>query len=240
MKHWSLWLAQFGRGKVGLAFQTAFYLLATAGLVFALMTLVACDCNGNGIDDCDTSGEAMYDAMMKSANDKLQSQEKPPATPKIQSTNLGRTGALTGTRVSHGLLLDSFDFTTPITYTWYPPAGASNFNFSRGPEFGGPPFVFRNVPANNAAISVMFDLPETGAYGGDRLPELLTAQQGTGPETTAYFLNVLGQAEAMPEVTPAASTVAGAKVDMWEVRRWMTREGITVTTESCQQAVDLL
>ena len=240
MKHWSLWLAQFGRGKVGLAFQTAFYLLATAGLVFALMTLVACDCNGNGIDDCDTSGEAMYDAMMKSANDKLQSQEKPPATPKIQSTNLGRTGALTGTRVSHGLLLDSFDFTTPITYTWYPPAGASNFDFSRKPEPGGPPFVFRNVPANNAAISVMFDLPETGAYGGDRLPELLTAQQGTGPATTAYFLNVLGQAEAMPEVTPAASTVAGAKVDMWEVRRWMTREGITVTTESCQQAVDLL
>lgn len=240
MKHWSLWLAQFGRGKVGLAFQTAFYLLATAGLVFALMTLVACDCNGNGIDDCDTSGEAMYDAMMKSANDKLQSQEKPPATPKIQSTNLGRTGALTGTRVSHGLLLDSFDFTTPITYTWYPPAGASNFNFSRKPELGGPPFVFRNVPANNAAIAVTFDLPETGAYGGDRLPELLTAQQGTGPETTAYFLNVLGQAEAMPEVTPAASTVAGVPVNMWNVRRWMTREGITVTTESCQQAVDLL
>jgi len=240
MKHWSLWLAQFSRGKAGLAFQTAFYLLATAGLIFALMTLVACDCNDNGIDDCDVAGEARYEAIMKSIHDTLSPQEKPPATPKIQSTSLGRTGVLTGTRVLHGLLLDSFDFTTPITYTWYPPAGASNFDFGREPESGGPPFVFRNVPANNDAIGVTFDLPETGAYGGDRLPELLTAQQGTGPATTAYFLNVLGQAEAMPEVTPAAATVAGATVDMWDVDRWMTREGITVTTASCQQAVDLV
>ena len=122
MKHWSLWLAQFSRGKAGLAFQTAFYLLATAGLIFALMTLVACDCNDNGIDDCDVAGEARYEAIMKSIHDTLSPQEKPPATPKIQSTSLGRTGVLTGTRVLHGLLLDSFDFTTPITYTWYPPA----------------------------------------------------------------------------------------------------------------------
>jgi len=261
MKRWSLGVVSAFRGKAGAAFQTAFYLLLTAGLVFALMTLAACDCNENGVEDCDSAGEAAHAAEMASRMARQYPQPTPEVRPRIQKTGLVQTGALTATRVLHGLMV--FDplpsYTTPLTYTWYPPAGASNFEFfGKQPEPGGPPFVFRNVPANNAAVPVMFDLPETGAYDGERLPELLTAQQGAGPQATAYMLNTVGQTQSLPEVftsvaealaafraaaaLPRAETAgrAQATVDMWAIDQYFTREGITVTTATCQQTVDLL
>jgi len=261
MKRWNLGVASVFRGKAGAAFQTAFYLLLTAGLVFALMTLAACDCNENGVEDCDSAGEAAYNAEMVSRMAREYPQPTPEVRPRIQKTGLVQTGALTATRELHGLMV--FDplpsYTTPLTYTWYPPAGASNFEFfGKQPEPGGPPFVFRNVPANNAAVPVMFDLPVTGAYDGERLPELLTAQQGAGPQATAYMLNTVGQTQSLPEIfnsaaeavaafraaalLPRAETAgrAQANVDMWAIDQYFTREGITVTTATCQQTVDLL
>lgn len=268
MKRWSLGVAAVFQGKAGAAFQTAFYLLLTAGLVFALMTLAACDCNENGVDDCDSVGEAEYNAQMVSRLTREYPQPTPEVRPRIQKTGLVQTGALTATRVLHGLMV--FDplpsYTTPLTYTWYPPAGASNFEFfGQQPEPGGPPFIFRNVPANNAAVPVMFDLPETGAYDGERLPELLIAQQGAGPQATAYMLNTVGQTQSLPEVfnsvaeavaafqaaaapqaaaplqqTETAGRAQQATVDMWAIDQYFTREDITITTATCQQAVDLL
>ncbi len=139
--------------------------------------------------------------------------------------------------------MDMPDTSTPITYTWHPPAGASNFAFpSRQPEPGGPPFIFRNVPAADPAVPVSFAMPTAGVYGGNQLPELLVAQQGAKPPLTAYFLNTVGQTQAMPEVKSAAAstTALESTIMVWDIQRWYTRDGITVTTATCQQAVDLL
>ncbi len=240
MKNWFTGLAHLRQGALWPAVQTAFYLLLTTGLVFAMMTLAACDCNDNGIDDCNVEEEAKYEARLQSLYSKIRGKSEPQAKPKIQSsqaiqmTNSGD--------VLHILNMDTPDTTTPITYTWYPPAGATNFTFpSRQPEAGGPPFIFRNVPATDPAVPVGYTPPTSGAYGGNRLPELLTAQQGADPPTTAYFLNTVGQANAMQEVKSAVSASAPqATVEMWDIERWHTREGITVTSATCQQAVDLL
>ncbi|MDX9952980.1 MAG: hypothetical protein RBT75_02745 [Anaerolineae bacterium] len=256
MKRWSLGLASVFRGKAGAAFQTAFYLLATAGLVFALMTLAACDCDNDGYDDCDYDRPQNDWVWRTSTLNQETPQPTPEVRPRIQKTGSVRTESLTLTRELHGLMV--FDplpsYSIPLTYTWYPPAGASNFDFlSQDPEPGGPPFVFRNVPAYNSAIAVMFDMPATGVYGGDQLPELLTAQQGAGPQATALMRNTLGQTQSLTEVPlsgaeaaaalPLPAATAGrtqATVDMWTVDQWFAREGVTVTTETCQQAVDLL
>ncbi len=241
MGNWQLWLARVQRRELDAALQTAFYLLATAGLVFMMMTVAACDCNGNGIDDCDYQAEANYQARLVSMNNQLKQKAEPEVKAQIQGTH--DVASVSSVRHYRTLGADVVQgVTAPITYTWYPPTGASNFSFSgRQPDPGGPPFVFRSVPVGDI-IPTAFDMPMTGVYGGSELPELLTASSSASPPTTAYFRNTVGQSAAAPE-TPTVAAQSAPQVDvvpMWQIQRWHTRDGITVTTATCQQAVDLL
>ena len=109
---------------------------------------------------------------------------------------------------------------------------------------GRPTFVFLDVPPDEE-IPVTFDLPSEGPYKGNQLPETLTARPDAGEATTAYYLTTLtSQAAAKPVAPePAPTELARARpeatVEMWTINRWFTRD-IAVSSEECQQAVDLL
>ncbi len=242
-------------------------LLVTAGAIFALMTFTACDCNDNGIDDCDEAAEKAYEAIMKSLNSQVAKEAAPDATAKIYASHdavsagegAGATDlAAPGGRVWRWLGVDVTSGAPPsqVTYTWRPPEGASDYTFTeRQPEPGWDPaqpvFVFRDVPPNEH-IPVQLTLPAANPYGGDRLAESLIAQPNAGLATTAYYLTTLaagvaaqlddaGAAALWSPPAAAETSPAGpaAPVDMWTVQRWYSRD-ITVSSSECQQAVDLL
>jgi len=234
--------------RVGTFVQATVYLLLTAGLVAVMMAVAACDCNDNGIDDCDYEREKEYQAKLISLN----RQSSPDLAPDFAANIKKASGGMKAgpeQRVSH-LLGGKVTGGTPpaqVDYEWLPPEGATGFLFpARQPEPGGPPFIFVDVPPDEQ-IPVEYDLPGSGVYGGDRLPETLIARPSGDMATTAVYVNTLqGAAVAPPALElerPDGSATWPAQpdgvVDMWLANYWFGR-AITVSTEECQQAVDLL
>jgi hypothetical protein len=236
-------------------------------MVFALMTFTACDCNDNGIDDCDYEAEQAWEARMMSLNSLVKKEVAPDATAKIYAKENAASGgesagtaglAAPGQQVWRILGIDVTGGVPPsrVTYTWTPPDGASDYTFpGRQPEPGWDPahpvFIFRDVPPAEL-IPVQLTLPAASPTGGDRLAESLIARPDVGLATTAYYLTTLaaeaalqtnqaGAAPLGPPLAAAASSPAGpaAPVDTWFVRRWYSRD-IPVSSSECQQAVDLL
>jgi len=248
------------RGPTG-AYRRAFLsLLLSAGAIFALMTFTACDCDENGVDDCDEFANKLRNAQIASMNNRLNQEQPPNVKAKINGTHdvsvtLSSGGAaLTGVRYYSALGVNVNDAGSGmITYTWRPPDGANDFVFTgRQPEPGWDParpvFTFRNVPPSTTPsemIPVNFALPATSPYGGNQVVESLTAQPEVGPATTAYFLPTLTDAAARVEdatVQTAAGTplnAPSANVDMWTLQRWYKRD-IPITSAQCQQAVNFL
>ncbi|MDQ1300559.1 MAG: hypothetical protein QG637_477, partial [Chloroflexota bacterium] len=124
-----------------------FSLFLAAGMLFTLMTFTACDCNNNGVDDCDTAGEQQYAARIASMQQELVQATAPNTTAKIYGThdvsNTLSSGiaALTGVRYYRALGVNVNDAAPgTITYTWRPPDGANDFVFTgRQPEPGWDP-----------------------------------------------------------------------------------------------------
>jgi len=254
------------RGPTGPYRGALLSLLATVSAIFALMTFAACDCNNNGIDDCDYEAERVYAAYLRSLNENLAQAAAPDTTAEIQGTTettatFKSAGSpnLAASSLRHSRVL-GVDVTgaapSAVTYIWRPPEGASDFIFTqRQPEPGWDParpvFTFHNVPPTEQ-IPVSFILPSASPYGGDRVVESLIAQPSAGSATTAYYLTTLSAAAAAqpddadrastpPTISRTETTSAGpaADVNMWAVQRWYSRE-ITVNSQGCQQAVDLL
>jgi|GEM_PF-1320459 len=219
--------------------QTVLYLLLTAGLVFVLMSISACDCDEDGRDDCDGT---IVNPRLVSAN--LQMRSKPAANfvPHIRAAS---SSAAPGARVRHNL---SGSIGTPapnrVDYKWRHPEGASSFSFAdRQPSDYDPKtgtFFFNNVPPGEE-ISVDFNLPMDSP--GDMLSEFLDSAPDNGPEQTALFQTHLegGQAARLPAPgsVPFHPALAPQQVTAWEGQYWLTRE-ITVSAAECQEAVDFL
>lgn len=234
-----------------------FSLFLAAGMLFTLMTFTACDCDNNGVLDCDETRNAQRNAELASMYNKVQQAAAPNTTAKIYGTHDVSNTLSSGSAVSvvryHRFLGVNVSGLAPssVAYTWRPPAGASDFVFTdQQPEPGWDPaqpvFVFRNIPPNEF-VPINFILPATSPYGGNQVVESLTAQPEVGSATTAYFLTTLMAATAKADVRHAAPpttteitlSAPSATVDMWTLQRWYKRE-ITITSAQCQQAVDLL
>jgi hypothetical protein len=243
---------RFVRGPTG-AYRRAFLsLLLSAGAIFALMTFTACDCDNNGVDDCDTAANSAKNAQIASLNNQLNQQAQPAVQAKIYSKTRSLAGAAitaapaAGTRAMRILTRILADSTTAtkITYTYTPPAGASDFTFSPQPEPGwdpaAPVFIFRDVPISRVAV-VELTLPAASPYGGRQAAESLTIQPDVGPATTAYYLTDLTAAvtHSDGDDAPAPAAAPSANVDMWRVQRWYKRD-VPINSDLCQQAVDLL
>jgi hypothetical protein len=248
-------IQRFVRGPTGVYRQAFLSLLLAAGSVFALMSFTACDCDNNGVDDCNEAANSLRNAQIASMNSQLAKDSAPSTTAKIYGTHdvsatLSSTAATASIRYYRFLWVNvDGDEPSSVTYTWRPPTGASDFVFSdQQPEPGWDPahpvLVFRNIPPSKF-VPITFALPSASPYGGDRVAESLVAQPSAGPATTAYLLTPLtDEAEAAPvklnmPSAPEAAADPQAVTFMWEIQRWYGRD-VPITSALCQQAVDLL
>lgn len=139
--------------------------------------------------------------------------------------------------------------------TWTPPPGASGFTFpGPQPQAGGPPFVFLNPPAS---FNVSFAFPDPGAQA-QKYAETLECAADDGSKSYAGLVTAVqpGGASSQPADEPqaagqpqsatspqAAAPGADAKpgADMvFDVKKWRTSDGQTMTTELCQDWFDWL
>jgi hypothetical protein len=243
---------RFVRGPTG-AYRRAFLsLLLSAGAIFALMTFTACDCDDNGVDDCDTAANDAKNAKIASMNQWLKETAAAAAQGRIYNEGGGSPAdadvAAAGQRVMRILALSVTGSisATKVTYTYTPPDGASDYSFpGRQPVPGWDParpvFVFRDVPIGQSFVPIQLTLPTVSSYGGAQVAESLTAQPDVGPATTAYYLTDLTAAvtHSDGDDLPAISAAPSANVDMWRVQRWYKRD-VPLNSDLCQQAVDLL
>lgn len=190
------------------------------------------------------------------ATDPLVSFLFPIAVSKSQFLNPGRPAscsaeitALSGRYAPLGEAVHMFqavEADSPVTWVWTPPPGATSFNFPAAqPEPGGPPFIFRDVPASLAkdGIQISFtapDLPlgvqtqhftevlETRCSDGSVSAAAFTMQVTTGP----YAASTTEPVTALP----AAQT---ADVPLWTLQQ-EANPAITLTTALCEDWLNFL
>ena len=141
-----------------------------------------------------------------------------------------------------------------VTYTWTPPEGASGFvwYFGQQPENpeGPPPFVWKDVNPSET-IDLEYTMPEVPPETGmtSATETLVTSYEGGNPGreqlTTGLFRSDSSQvtedgamlAHSVSRSVPDATT---EDIEVWRAQRWYDPKGAALTTESCQNWIDLL
>jgi hypothetical protein len=172
---------------------------------------------------------------------------------KIQSD---QTSVEAGERVQRTFTTQSLSAEAPgqVTYTWTPPAGATNFGWTDGQApsnpNGPPPFVWPNVPA---IVKIVVDCTMPQAPAGQestKVTETLTTEyEGGNPSheelTTTIWSH--GGDEQVADAARGAQIPArlGAEtttqnIQVWATDHWYDPRGTPLTSETCQTALDFL
>ncbi len=196
-------------------------LLLAAMAMFGVMSILGCGCCGCG-GSTQTSTSTVESSSFRAAMTSGHGGEliRPG---QVDTRVLGATGGQGG----------------PVTYVWTPPEGASGFAFDIPPEPGGPPFVWRDQPADQA-ITVSFSYalaaPPAGGYVAvDTLS--VTADGRESVASTVARVASEGDAQAarsaaLAQLRPPAEPAA--LVQMWHIEQWLDPE-FAMTTDLCDQ-----
>jgi uncharacterized repeat protein (TIGR01451 family) len=131
-------------------------------------------------------------------------------------------------------------------FTWNPPPGASNFNFSgHEPSPGGPPFLFYEVDNSegSSGIPVSYSAPSSIPGNDTRFADSLKVETDSGDmrESMVYHDFQTSQAQAAGQILlPAGGqqpTIVLGPVSMWHVTRYVDVYDTPMTTAVCQQYV---
>jgi hypothetical protein len=138
--------------------------------------------------------------------------------------------------------------TSTVSYAWIPPGGATNISFLNiqpdNPN-GPPPYMWRDRdPGEEIQINYNHPpLPE----GEDSMLSTETAVVGwmddnrsSSTSFTTLITNQPSPLTTFPAREVAAPNSPAATVDLWGVDWWMDPQGITMTTELCQDWFELL
>jgi hypothetical protein len=208
-------------------------LLVLTLIVFASMSVLGCGC------DCDDDIPGSAYAKPKTAS----SPEWQAKMTRGSGEAIVQPGAL-GVRAIGG----EGTYTGQVQYTWHPPAGATNFQFTVPPQAGGPPYVWEVTAGQNVGVQFNYPpLPE-GATS-----KIVTDQLEAGSRIAAGLYSTTTFATTITNQS-SQSTLAGeieqplllfgeqsvaATVDAWLLERWLDPQGITVTTSLCQDVIDI-
>lgn len=202
-------------------------------LIFGLFSILGCDSNGN----CPTGSTDTTESQSTGS----QSATRVPIESNPSTVNR-KTSYAPGDRVE--IKLQGAIPSGQGDIVWYPPEGARNFTFPSGstPEPGGPPFVFKNLPASqistgfNASYEIGIVEAETGMFRDN-----VSIQQGEYKDgTTLYHFQDYQKPDSAPVYDGAVVPLPaepGATTTIWQIVRW-TDIYSTLNTTVCQQIVD--
>lgn len=119
---------------------------------------------------------------------------------------------------------------------WTPPPGATNFTFppDQQPAPGGPPFFFVNVGAGQS-LNVEYDAPSCETTLADTVETMYADGSKDAASMETQVTNSASSVASGASV-PALSVMplqATTPVTMWQVTKWIDINGITLTTNLC-------
>ncbi len=220
-----------------------FLLLLLCIFTGMLLGLSVLGCGGIGSDEPNCGCKCPYTQKLVPVKSSVYNQKTNPALNAWEPGIQGGAYAVAGGRASRTFLIYGAQAGSQVTWKWTPPPGASNFNFpsNRQPEPGGPPFIFRDVPANEE-FSLHFDVPELSqgeeARSVSEYAEILLPD---GSLRAAAFDSTINANNPLRlSQSPAAPARYSGQSQAWDVQRQFYTDGITLTTDMITGALQTL
>jgi hypothetical protein len=171
----------------------------------------------------------------------------------LQNDSVPLSGAvLPGSQVTRYISYTAEAGKGPTRLEWTPPQGASGFSFSAPPTnpSGPAPYVFGNDPPIGLPLQITYNAPLLPAYTSTMVVGEVLAGTRVSETDDIHVLNytisaTASESQATPPFVPATSMrisdlALAATITASQVQRWYWLEGITLTTETCQQMYDWL
>lgn len=153
-----------------------------------------------------------------------------------------------------GLLQTGSGATKPdkVTYTWTPPKGATFIHVDGHTVSGDPPYVLKDRDPDEV-IDIEYKMPDIPEHREEHtavetLQTEYTDENGQ-PQSTAVRMETritridnqaVVSAPPAPDPSAQSGQIAAQSIEMWDVNHYIDIKGITLTTELCEDWLDVV
>ncbi len=133
--------------------------------------------------------------------------------------------------------------TSKVTYSWTPPAGATNLSFNPAPDVDGPPALWLDLSPDKE-INISYNQPSLPPGERASLAIDVAVAEWDGQSSITSFTTLITNESLRVTAPRSRATLAprspAAEAELWEIRQWTDQGGITLTTDLCRDWFDLL